>query len=197
MIYKLPKLDWFKHDCKPVENVFMAHLAGIKANASNQPEAWLGPPRKHLSGEELAKNSAIAWDIPEVKLAALFVKDGGSLYSPPTYLAGTGVQLEAQLARKDKRGPYTLGVFLRLADYTAQDGKHVVATRGMLSCTFTLQRLVPTKSEPVEIATFTVATGNGSGYGKGPILTASEPTCLKPHLVDGCLKLRAHISKIM
>jgi hypothetical protein len=195
MIYKLPELDWFIHDCNSVENVFMACLAGTTAASSNISQAWLLPPRKQLPAGELAKRATITWDIPEVQLAEWFAKNGGSLQSPPIYLAGTGVELHAKLSKQDKTGTYTLGVFLHLTDYTVQ-GDQLVAC-GMLTITCTLQRLVSAGSEAVKVSTFTLAMGDAWGFGHPSVLTASDPSDLKPHLVDGCLKLRAHISKIL
>jgi hypothetical protein len=195
MIYRLPRLDWFEHDCRPVENAFMACLApaGINAYPYTVPMAWRGPPRKGLVGNELARRSTIAFDIPQDMLEQLFAGKWDFLWSPPIYLAGTGVRLCARLC---KARDYLLGVYLRLTEF-AVEGHTVVPRPGMLTCTCTMEHLAPTQSKPVKFREFSQAMNGDSEGGFHVVFTLSGPSDLEPYLVDGCLKLRAQIKKFM
>jgi hypothetical protein len=196
MIYTLPKLDWFQHDSQPFEVVSMACLAGINAVFDKVPKAWLGPPRKQLSAEELTKRTAIVWDIPEEELEALFSEEGASLWSDVSYLAGTGLQLSAVLYREDDAGPYSLGVYVHLDDHDLQ-GQKVASAPITFSCTYDVQRLVPGESQPHKILEESEALDGTNGWGITSVLTASSLADLEPHLVDGCLKLRLYVHKII
>jgi hypothetical protein len=194
MIYTLPKLEWFQHDCQPFEAVSMACLADITAAFVNVPAAWLGPPRKQLSAEQVEDRTAIIWNIPSSELETLLSKGRGSLWSPVSYLAGTGLKLHAQLSRKGDTGPYSLGVYVHLADITLP-GQTLVSGRTTFSCTYDVQRIIPGEG-PHTITGGTAALG-GAGWANPSVLTASSPSDLEPHLVDGCLKLRFYVQKIM
>jgi hypothetical protein len=196
MIYALPKLDWFQHDCDSFETICMACLAGINAVFNDIPAAWLGPPRKQLSAKELAQRTAVVWDIPMAKLEALLSEGSGALWSSKSYVAGTGLRLCAKLHREDDAGPYSLGVYIHLADYTLE-GQKLVPVPITFSCTYDVQRLVPGESQPHKILEESEALDGTSGWGISSVLTASSLTDLGPHLVDGCLKLRLYVHKIM
>jgi hypothetical protein len=195
MMCTLPKLDWFLHDCHPFEAISMACLAGITATFANVPEAWLGPPRKQLSAEELAQKTAIVWDIPMAELEALLSKGYGDLWSPTSYLAGAGLQLGVKLSREDSTGPYSLGVHVCLTDHTMHYQK-LVAMPSTFSCTYVMERLVPGEAAPCKVSGGSEAL-KYNGQGNDSVLTASCVSDLEPHLVDGCLKLRLYVHKIM
>jgi hypothetical protein len=174
----------------------MACITGVEATSDDLPPAWLGPPRKQLSAEELARRSAIAWDIPFAALERLFARNGGSLYSRSVYLAGTELYLEVNLSREASTGPYSLHIYMGLDDCTLYGQTDEPLPR-VLVCTCVMQYLAPGKSALQEIGTFSTALAEEAGRGYGWVFTASSPSDLVPHLVDGCLKLRAHIEKVM
>jgi hypothetical protein len=194
MIYTLPQLDWLRHNCS-FEAVVTACLTSVHPTGGKTPEAWLGPPRKQLPAQEVRRRSAIVWDVPLAELEELFADEDGYLVSPRSYLAGTGLTLCIYLDRVDVNDPFSLGLYLDLTDYTVQ-GRKLASVPTVLSCECTMQRLVPGTPEPVEFSRFSVALKTDVGCGVTSVLTAFSVSDLEPHLVDGCLKLRAYIDKI-
>jgi hypothetical protein len=130
------------------------------------------------------------------ELEALLSKGYGDLWSPVSYLAGTGLQLQLR-ASNYCRSANSIGYYISLHvdDYTLQ-GQQLVSAPVVLNLTYSVQRLAPGNAEALQLGEFNVALMSGSGWGVTSVLEVSSPHVPEGYLVDGCLKLRAHVKKI-
>jgi hypothetical protein len=146
----------------------------------------------------LAQRTSISWNIPRAELAALLEKRSfpAALHSAPVYLAGTGVQLCAQLECENGDAPYQLGVYTTTCSFQVAHTT-TVPSAGLLSCTIHTQRVSTGHTQPLNVYRAAGTLGSSHGWGLQKVYEISTPSDLEPHLVDGCLKLRLKIEPVL
>jgi hypothetical protein len=150
------------------------------------PASWSSPPRKQLPPSVLQQRASIVWDIPKQDVLAMLGPRDISISSPATvYVSGTGVQLSLQYFAASS----SLGLFTRLVSYPMY-GEVRTLSPSMLSCKYTITRLVANKPQPLVLHQATGTLHSCSEWGISKMLAITSASDLEPHLVDGCLKLR-------
>jgi hypothetical protein len=190
----LPKLSWFKCDEMKLHWVTVASMNGTeKLFNRGFPPAWLGPARKQLASATLAQRTAVQWAVPRAELEAAQGQEGmKQIFSPPVYSAGAAWQLLVQV-QKAEGGKRYVGVFVRPCSYS-HGGTLVAPLRFPLACSYAISYAVPGQAQPKPVCgcDATLVTGGGSLM----VFTASSPSDLDSHLVDGCLRLQATVKAL-
>jgi hypothetical protein len=131
--------------------------------------------------------------VPKAVLLELLGQKKETLYSPATYVGGTGVRLSLWKYQGDS---VQLGVFVHLQTYELE-GRNLTSEPSFLSCKYAVSRIAPDQSEPVKVTSGTYTLTSKHGWGKREAIPASAPSDLEPYLVDGHLKLRLEIAELL
>jgi hypothetical protein len=198
LLYALPKLGWLKCNKTKLQWVTLGLMTDTlrteeqSSPASHIPPAWLGPARKQLPSDTLARRTALEWVVPRAKLVTALGKEKvAELYSPPVYNSGSALQLYIQVSEAQEGGHRDMGVHILPCDY--KHGFMLVApVHCPLICSCSISHCAP-GHEMAEIANDTV-TLPAVGWGDSSAFTVASPSDLEPHLVNGCLKLQATVS---
>ncbi len=171
-------------------------LSGVSRGSllSDLPPAWIGPARPQLDSEELARRTKLTFSLPRAELEAAMQKEKSVMLNSPQsqYSSGAEFRLAVTVAEVG------VGKLRKVAATVLLERElFQLPSYSQVACSVAVYQL-RSESSIRRVPLGTLGTGKEVLFSDSssvyPMFSASSPSDLEPHLVDGCLRLEASVA---
>ncbi len=184
----------FKASKEQLQLVLHSMLSGVSRGSllSDLPPAWIGPARPQLDSEELARRTKLTLSVPRAELEAALLKVEGVTFGSSThekvrYSSGSLIRLVVAVSQAEAGRPREVMASLQTRRFQG------LPVYSQVACNVAIYQLRSDSNNPRVPIMDGVRLLSPEAEWCGPIFTASSPSDLEPHLVDGCLRLEASV----